>query len=255
MIGGRMHYGARRYAGEIGHTSLHLGDYLDLRSLAVRSKSTTGVGGTPGEEATTEPGAAPLLYPRACSCGSDSTFHFEALTNYGGLMALAEAVSAVRLAEVRRLYQADRDHAGGSAKERVRDFDRNGLLSALYCAFSPESLSAPLPSLQGAVDQSGESSLRGYLATVLDHYAFMLSVMTSWLINTLDLQGVVFCGSLIERLSRCESLVRRIDEYLKAQLIGPDVPRLNYSSISHVGWRGAALIGRDPSYRGEAERA
>lgn len=164
---------------------------------------------------------------------------------------MANALGGEIFDEVRELYFADYlGRADGSKSEN--SFRRDGLPSALAWAVTPL-LGEPEPqgfhsALQRELGGQKGEALRNYLDTVIDQYARVLAAAVSSLVNTLDLEGIVFCGSLIESIGRQERFREHFGHYLRSFVIAPEVPRLEYDRISELGWRGAALIGRDPGY-------
>ena len=243
VLGGRLHYGSRTFAGEIGHSTVHLGEQLELPTCPI------GAANRPkAVQAFLKNATATRLDPRRCSCGGGPGFHLETLLNYDGLLALADALSPERLKSLQELFERDR---AGPAEDGNRDFGRNGLPAALESAFSRRA-ETPYPSLHDAIRDPKSSDLRDYLDALTYQYTCILALVIGSLINTLDLEKVVLCGSLIERLGRTRMFPQYLSESLSSCLINPGLPNVEYANISDLAWCGAALTGRDPDYPGSS---
>jgi predicted NBD/HSP70 family sugar kinase len=231
-------YGNRFRAGEVGHVNLNLGSRLLLDD-----------GGTGWP-----------LQARQCSCGKRG-YHFESLVGIGGLGHLAQVIDGDMLAQLRAAYGADAERGEQLKASSIDDADADGMMVLRTLA----SVAQPVPHIPEMHDPifverilPDESFLKlirddpmgDYLALVGRHYARMFSTGIAALLDALDVGHIALCGTIPEFLQHNHEFVTALQRNLPYEI--PGMQRniiLNYGSMLRWGWRGAALLPRDPSYR------
>ncbi|MDN3027523.1 ROK family protein [Streptomyces sp. S.PB5] len=202
-------YGATFRAGEVGHVNLNAGDQLVL-------------GGK-------------TLKPRLCSCGQEG-YHFESMAGIGGLGHIAEALDAVKLAAVERKFL--RDPARAATVTGLEPHEKAGmvLLRVLHGVHDP--------ALRAI---AADPDLRPYLKRLMQLYGQLFGVGITAILDALDLPHVVLCGTIPEFLQGNPDFVFSFKGYLGSHVIGR-VADSEFGNMRQWGWRGAALLPRDPDY-------
>ncbi|MFJ5309769.1 ROK family protein [Streptomyces sp. NPDC088350] len=207
----RISYGATFRAGEVGHVELNMGDILELGGLT--------------------------LQPRRCSCGKHG-YHFESLIGIGGLGHLAGVLDRDTLTAVMAAYRADGRHE-----------DVVGRLSG-----DPEKIAGMilLHVLRALGDRAltvvvDDPLLHHFLERLMVLYGQLFAVGIAAILDALDLPYVALCGTIPEYLQGNNAFRRAFIQHLAACVMGTS-PQYLYGDMRAWGWRGAALLTRDPSY-------
>jgi ROK family len=204
-------YGAKFRAGEVGHVNLDLGDRLYLDGLT--------------------------LLPRRCSCGKHG-YHFESLVGIGGMAHLAEVLDSDSFTAVQEAYLAVPEHAAALRGLPADTHDARGriLLNLLRTPDDP-----PLG------PKAADARIQQFLTRVAEVYGQLFSVGIAAILNALDLPHFALCGTIPEFLEGNQDFQRAFKMHLAEELMGAYTPP-QYGSMLKWGWRGAALLPRDPGY-------
>ncbi|MFF4501364.1 ROK family protein [Streptomyces sp. NPDC001401] len=172
------------------------------------------------------------LPPSECSCGRRG-YHFESLVGIGGLGQLARTLDAASLTAILERYCAtshyedflaklDPDEGAGMTLLRLfRDTDDE--LRSIRRDFHP------------------------YLDTLMKLYGRLFGVGITAILDVLDLPHVALCGTVPEYLRGHAGFVDAVQGHLAANVMGGVSDPL-FGRMRAWGWRGAALLARDPDY-------
>ena len=231
-------YGNRFRAGEVGHVNLNLGSRLLLADPEVEGKS---------------------LEARHCSCGKDG-YHFETLVGIGGLGHLAQVIDGDKLNRIRDAYNTNRTRYEQLKTARIDDDAADGMivLRSLAAIVEPvPQIAAQDPIFVEHVQPDREllalirsTPIRIYLTLVARQFGRLFGTGIAALLDALDVDHIALCGTIPEYLRNNIDFDRGIHKALPDDI--PGWPRdfdLEYGSMLHWGWRGAALLPRDPGYR------
>jgi predicted NBD/HSP70 family sugar kinase len=204
-------YGAGFRAGEVGHVNLNTGDRLLL-------------GGK-------------TLEPRECSCGQRG-YHFESLVSIGGLGLLARALDPQRLQAVLDSYTADAERAAATRRSGPDPDEAAGmvLLRTLH-----------MPDEQALKIIGTDPEVKAFLVRVTQLYGQLFSIGIAAILNALDLPHVALCGTIPEFLGGNSDFVWALTRNLAGNVVGSPV-HPDFFDMREIGWRGAALLPRDPDY-------
>jgi predicted NBD/HSP70 family sugar kinase len=204
-------YGSSFRAGEVGHVNLNMSDHLLIGGADIK--------------------------PRLCSCGVRG-YHYESLVNIGGIGHLAQAMDAEMLAVLRESYTADEDRAARLRMRAVDADDAAGMI--LLRTLSASGYGLP----DGA---SARPEIGDYLARVARQYGELFSVGLIAILDALDVEHVALCGTIPEALQGNRDFIRTLDERIAGSVLGAHTPT-TFGDMGYWGWRGAALLPRDPGY-------
>lgn len=228
-------YGHHFRAGEVGHVNLNLSSELLL----------DGTGGK-------------SLKARDCSCGKQG-YQFESLVSIGGLGHLAEVFDKDKLTRIRDAYTADPSRSEDLASSSTDDADADGMVVLRALA----SVAKPVPQMPAALrdfvadvlpdtaflDLIRSRPIHDYLTLVVRQYARLFGTGIAALLDALDVEHIALCGSIPEFLQYSRDFVIALPASLPENIPGtPRAVSLEYGSMRRWGWRGAALLPRDPGY-------
>jgi predicted NBD/HSP70 family sugar kinase len=227
-------YGHHFRAGEVGHVNLNLSSELLLE-------------GTGGKS----------LKARDCSCGKLG-YHFESLVSIGGLGHLAEVFDKDKLTQIRDAYTADPSRSEDLASSSTDDADADGMVVLRALA----SLAKPVPQMPAALrafvddlldtaflDLIRSKPIHNYLTLVVRQYARLFGTGIAALLDALDVDHIALCGTIPEFLQYNREFVTALYASLPENIPGtPRAVSLEYGGMRRWGWRGAALLPRDPGY-------
>ncbi|GAA2426162.1 hypothetical protein GCM10010255_80480 [Streptomyces coeruleofuscus] len=207
----RVSYGAKFRAGEVGHVDLNMGDELMLGKMA--------------------------LQRRKCSCGTKG-YHFESLVGLGGLGHLAMALDHGIQKDIERAYVSDPQRAADLRAELGSE-EVSGMILL-------EVLRRP-----GLLDLDefprSEEDLDEHLQRLMELYGQLFCVGITAILDALDLPYVGLCGTIPEYLHGNQHFQRSFRQHLAGNVMGTIVDPL-FGNMREWGWRGAALLPRDPGY-------
>lgn len=208
---GQIYYGARGWAGEIGHIDLEVG--------------------ADGFESLGEDG----LLPQPCSCSDEHVYHFETLVNYRGIKALAEAIDKESYSEViAAIHAAD---AQISEDEICRE-----VWPTLIA--HQEIMQTPVSELRGI---QITQELDSYLGLLQRTYIEILASGIACVLNLFDVDKLVLFGSLYEQMRR-DFFNKALTQSVQRRLPTPRHVPIIHSHVADTVWLGAALASRDPSF-------
>jgi predicted NBD/HSP70 family sugar kinase len=210
VLDGAVYYGTNDRAGELGHVALHQEDHMRIDGVQ--------------------------LQPRLCSCGQEA-FHFETLAGVGGLGQIAWAIDAGKLAGVRRKVGYPTLHQLGSP---TSDDIREGI--AAYDAAGFDVLMAFHKGLHQ------KAPYKPYLSNVFAAYSKVFGIGIGALINVLDVNRVAVCGAVPEQLKNKAALKALLAHLPPEATVGGHAVVFEWGDMPDWGWRGAALLSRDPDY-------
>jgi predicted NBD/HSP70 family sugar kinase len=204
-------YGAKFRAGEVGHVDLNMGDKLMLGEMA--------------------------LQPRLCSCGKKG-YHFESLVGLGGLGHLAKVLDNGSLEAIERAYMTDPQRASGLRAVRgSEEFSGMILLEVLR---RPDLLN-----LDEITPSGGD--LHDGLQRLMELYGQLFGIGITAILDALDLPYIGLCGTIPEYLHGNQNFQWAFRQHLAGNVMGTIVDPL-FGNMREWGWRGAALLPRDPDY-------
>ena len=173
------------------------------------------------------------LEPRLCSCGQRA-FHFETLAGVGGLGHIASSIDAKKLAEVRLELDSSLtpDQLPSGAEWSIDAYDASGfdVLKAFAQRLDLRKQYEP------------------YLGSVFKAYAKVFGIGIGALINVLDVDRVAVCGAVPEQLRHRGLLIATLAALPSQVLVEPAKAVFEWGDMPEWGWRGAALLSRDPDY-------
>jgi len=201
-------YGAAFRAGEVGHVNLNTGATLILD------------GGM-------------TLRPRLCSC-QRTGYHFESLVGIGGLGHLADTLDHSKLDALRTAYLATPGRAAAVAGMSHSEASGVILLRVLHNTEDPD---------LRAISEDFDSFLTGLMQV----YGELFGVGITAVLSSLDLPHVALCGTIPEYLADRQDFYAAFNGYLAGHVMGW-FARPEFGHMRRWGWRGAALLPRDPDY-------
>lgn len=171
------------------------------------------------------------LRPRLCSCGKRA-FHFETLAGVGGLGHLGCAIDESKLAELRAtLNPSTASQALSSSEWSIDAYDEAGF--DILRAFRRR--------------LHFHEEYEEYLTRVIDAYAGVFGIGVAALIDILDVGRVALCGAIPEFVQQNSDLRNKLSTLPGAALVEPAKIAFEWGSMADWGWRGAALLSRDPN--------
>jgi hypothetical protein len=90
--------------------------------------------------------------------------------------------------------------------------------------------------------------IKGYLTLVAEQYARLFGTGIAALGAALDIDHIALCGTVPEFLRHNNVFVNGLFEGTRDRPGLPGGIELEYGSMLRWGWRGAALLPRDPGY-------
>jgi hypothetical protein len=157
----------------------------------------------------------------------------------GGLGLLAAVMGAPELDLVRAAYNSDQDRAGEIEAMMIDPDDADGLLVLRMLAAMRE---VP-PS-----DPSATPEIGAYLSRVAQQYGKLFSVGITALLDALDVDHVALCGTIPELLQGNHDFFRALKAGVAGAAMGQGTTGLTVGNMREWGWRGAALLSRDPGF-------
>jgi hypothetical protein len=97
-------------------------------------------------------------------------------------------------------------------------------------------------------DVIARPEISDYLSRVTEQYAKLFSVGLTALLDALDVNHVALCGTIPEFLQGNRNFTQALREGVARASMTDQPAALSFGSMREWGWRGAAMLSRDPGY-------